>query len=57
MLIQMIKTPVGIFVVFGLAVLLSEASFRKTKEEDEENFQNIKEEIRKLKTELEERED
>ena len=57
MLIQMIKTPVGIFVVFGLAVLLSEASFRKTKEEDEENFQNIKEEIRKLKKELEERED
>ena len=53
----MIKTPVGIFVVFGLAVLLSEASFRKTKEEDEENFQNIKEEIRKLKKELEERED
>ena len=54
MLIQMIRTPVGIFVVFGLAIFLSEFSFRRTKEEDEEDFQNIKEEIRKLKKELEE---
>lgn len=51
MLIQMIKTPLGICVIFGLAILMSEASFRKKKEEDEKDFQNIKEEIRKLKKE------
>ncbi len=55
-LVQMLKTPAGIITVFILAILLSEFSYRKDQEQDDEDMENIKEEIRKLKNELSERE-
>ncbi len=56
-IVQMLKTPVGIITVFIAAILLSEFSYRKDQEQDDEDMENIKEEIRKLKKELSEREE
>lgn len=55
--IQMLRSPAGIIAVFAAAILLSELSYRKDQEEDEEEMENIKEEIRRLKEELGEREE
>lgn len=49
--VQMIKTPVGIFVLLAAAVLLTEMSFRKEKQKGDDELEKIKEEIRRLREE------
>lgn len=46
-----LKTPFGIIIILVAAFLLVEGSFRKQKEADIEEFEAIKEEIRRLKEE------
>ena len=48
-LVDLIKTPLGIIVLLGLAVWLLESSFRREKKKDMEKLEDIKEEIRRLK--------
>ena len=47
------KTPTGILLILIAAFLLIEASFRKQRENDDEELEAIKEEIRRLKVEKE----
>jgi len=49
--VNAMKTPVGILVVLVCAFFLTELSFQKEKEADEEQIEAIKEEIRKLRSE------
>lgn len=51
LIINFIKTPVGIILILGAAFALTELSFRKKKESDEKDIEAIKEEIRRLKEE------
>ena len=45
------KTPIGIVLVIGAAILLMELSFKKDKKKDLDDIEAIKDEIRKLKGE------
>lgn len=51
----MLKTPAGILIVLVLAFVLIEASYRKQKDVDDRELDAIKEEIRRLKNEKEEK--
>ena len=51
-LIQMIKTAPATILILAGAILLMEMSWRKEKEQDEEKIDTVKEEIRRLKEEL-----
>ena len=53
LVVKLIKTPAGIFVILGSAVLLLALSYRKEKEEKSSELNSIKEEILKLKKEIE----
>lgn len=48
---EILKTPTGMILMLLAAFLLIEFSFRKEKENDEEEIEAIKEEIRRLKEE------
>ena len=48
---NMIRTPAGVILMLLLAFLLVEGSFRRQKEEGEQEIEAIKEEIRRLKQE------
>lgn len=50
-LIQMIKTPIGIFCLLAAAVLLTELSFRRKKQKGDDELESIKAEIRRLREE------
>ena len=50
-IVNVIKTPIGTIVIFGLAILLVELSFRKQKTSDQKELDQIKAEIEKLKQE------
>lgn len=50
-LVQFMKQPVGIIAVLAAVILLTEMSYRKEKEQDSEELEKIREEIRKLKEE------
>ncbi len=50
-LVKALRSPVGAIVIILTAVLLTEVSFRRKKENDENRIEEIKEEIRKLKAE------
>lgn len=50
-LVKALRSPVGAIVIILTAVLLTEGSFRRKKENDENRIEEIKEEIRKLKAE------
>ena len=52
-LVSFLKTPVGIILLLLCAVLLMEGSFRKQKVSDDRQLEGIKEEIRRLKEEME----
>ena len=52
-LIQVIKTPVGIFGLLAAAVFMTELSFRKEKQKGDEELEKIKAEIRRLREEEE----
>lgn len=52
----LLKTPAAVIMILLLAFLLVEGSFRKQKDADDQELDAIKEEIRRLKTELEETE-
>lgn len=52
----LLKTPLGIFLVLLCAFLLIEGSFRRQKEEDSQEIEAIKDEIRRLKEEKKETE-
>lgn len=51
-MIDMIRTPTGIIVTIGIAVILLEGSFRREKKTDEENRRAMIEEIRRLRAEM-----
>ena len=51
--VSILKTPTGILLILIVAFLLIEASFRKQRENDDEELEAIKEEIRRLKVEKE----
>lgn len=50
-LVNALKTPVGMILVLVCALLMIELSFRKQKEKDEKELEAIKEEIRRLRSE------
>ena len=54
---SVLKTPAGILLVLIAAFLLIEGSYRKQRENDDEELEAIKEEIRRLKAEQEETEE
>ena len=49
--IKALRSPAGVIVIILAAVLLTEGSFRRKKERDENRIEEIKEEIRQLKAE------
>ena len=49
MIVEFIKTPIGIVIVLALALLLVEVPRQREKKKDEEELNKIKEEIRRLK--------
>ena len=57
MIARALKTPVGIAVLLGGALLLTEISYRNEKKEGSEQVEQLKEEIRKLRREQEEEEE
>jgi len=52
--VKALRSPVGIAVIILAAILLTEGSFRRKKESDENRIEEIKEEIRRLKAEQDE---
>ena len=50
-IVKALRSPVGIIVIILTAILLIEGSFRRKKESDENRIEEIKEEIRRLKAE------
>lgn len=56
-LVSFLKTPVGIILLLVCAVLLMEGSFRKQKVSDDRQLEGIKEEIRRLKEEMNQEEE
>lgn len=52
----MVRTPAGVIILILFAFLLTEGSFRRQKDEDEQELETIKEEIRRLKQEIDEQE-
>jgi signal peptidase len=48
-LIKILKSPIVVISVLGIAILLMEISFRKEKEEKNDKISKLKEEIRRLK--------
>jgi len=53
-LVDALRSPVGVFVVLGIAFLLLELSYRKDRKDDLEEQERIKAEIRRLKGENDE---
>lgn len=51
-----LKTPVGVVILLGGALLLAEISYRNEKKEGSEQVEQLKEEIRKLRQEQDEEE-
>lgn len=56
LIFKMIKSPIGIFVILTLSVILLVLSYRKEKEENNKEIDSLKEELDKLKKEIEEKE-
>lgn len=56
LIFKMIKSPIGIFVILTLSVILLVLSYRKEKEENNKEIDSLKEELDKLKKEIEETE-
>ncbi len=56
LVVNALKTPVGILIVLLAAFALTELSFRKEKDKDEKELEAIKAEIRRLKEEQNEKE-
>ena len=50
---KLLKTPTATIVLLALAVIMMEASFRKEKQQGDDELERLKEEIRKLKEEQE----
>jgi hypothetical protein len=50
-LVRILKTPAGTIVLLAAAFLLIELSYRREREEDDEEMEAIKAEIRRLKEE------
>lgn len=51
--VKALRSPAGIILIILAAILLTEGSFRRKKESDENRIEEIKEEIRRLKAEQE----
>ncbi|MBQ3153709.1 MAG: signal peptidase I [Clostridia bacterium] len=56
-ILRFLKTPIGIVLVLGAAILLMELSFQKEKKEAEQDLEPIKEEIRRLLAEQAQKDD
>lgn len=53
--VNVIKTPLGVLIVLGLAIFLMERSFAKEKQQENDQLRQIREEIEKLKREQEQK--
>ena len=53
-ILELVKTPAGTLLILLLAFALVELSFRRQKEQDDQNMEQVKAEIRRLKGELHE---
>lgn len=49
--VNAIRSPIGIVIIIVIAILLIEGSFQRKKRNDEDRIEEIKEEIRRLKEE------
>lgn len=52
-LVRLLKSPAASFALVAVALFVSELSFRKDKQKDQEKLEQLKEEIRRLKAEQE----
>lgn len=52
-IVNAIKSPIGIILILGISVLLIELSYRRERNKGQKDIEDIKEEIRKLRKELE----
>ena len=52
--LELVKTPAGTLLILLLAFALVELSFRRQKEQDNQDMEQVKAEIRRLKDELHE---
>ncbi len=52
-LIKFTKSPIGVFLILGVSALLLILSYKKEKEVEDQKLNSIKEEIRKLRKEIE----
>ena len=50
--VELLKSPLGITVVLAAAFVLTELSLRREKEDDRKKLESVKEEIRRLKNDL-----
>ncbi len=55
--VKALRSPAGIIIILLTAILLTEGSFRRKKESDENRIEEIKKEIRALRSEQEENQD
>lgn len=53
--VNAIRSPIGIVIIIIIAILLIEGSFQRKRKNDEERIEEIKEEIRRLKEEQDEK--
>ena len=53
-ILELVKTPAGTLLILLLAFALVELSFRRQKEQDDQDMEQVKAEIRRLKDELHE---
>ena len=53
LILKIIKSPIGVLVIISTAILLLVLSYKREKEESDKSLDSIKEEIEKLKKELE----
>lgn len=54
LVLKIIKSPIGVTLIIAIAILLLVLSYKKENEENEKSIDSLKEEIEKLKKELEE---
>ena len=54
LILKIVKSPIGVTIIIGTAIFLLVLSYRREKEESNKSLDSIKDEIAKLKQELEE---
>ena len=52
LILKIVKSPIGVTIIIGIAIFLLVLSYRREKEESDKSIDSLKEEIAKLKEEL-----